>query len=106
MTMDFGAEKRKLFHFCFHISISEVPRQELLQKISILRRERQQSVATSSTRSYSIEGCSGISASSHNESYHINSVIDKRLLILNTIEDLKRNLEEQSIELYDLNGDE
>lgn len=42
----------------------------------------------------------------HNESYQINSVVDKRLLILNTIEDLKRNLEEQSIELYGLNDDE
>lgn len=42
----------------------------------------------------------------HNESYQITSVADKRLLILNTIEDLKRNLEEQSIELYGLNDDE
>lgn len=85
--------------------VLEVPRQELLQKISLLRRERQQSAATSSTRSYSIEGCNGMSGT-HNESYQTNGVTDKRLLILNTIEDLKRNLEEQSIELYDLNGDE
>lgn len=96
-----------MFLFIFRlVCFSEVPRQELLQKISLLRRERQQSVATSSTRSYSIEGCTGVSDGSHNESYHINSVSDKRLLILNTIEDLKRSLEEQSIELYDLNGDE
>lgn len=88
------------------LCVLEVPRQELLQKISILRRERQQSVATSSTRSYSIEGCTAMSSTSHNESYHISHVTDKRMLILNTIEDLKRNLEEQSIELCDLNGDE
>lgn len=29
--------------------------------------------------------------------------MNKRQLILNTIEDLKRNLEDQSIELYGLN---
>lgn len=85
--------------------LSEVPRQELLQKISLLRRERQHSATASSTRSYSIEGCNGMPVT-HNESYQITSVADKRLLILNTIEDLKRNLEEQSIELYGLNDDE
>lgn len=87
----------------FSFSILEVPREELLQKISLLRRERQQStvLSTSSMRSYSVEAENGMA-----ESYKINNVVDKRLLILNTIEDLKRNLEEQSIELYDLNGDE
>lgn len=61
----------------------------------MLRRERQHAAAAT-LRANSVD--------SHDSS----QPIDKRLLILNTIEDLKRSLEEQSIELCDLNanGDE
>lgn len=65
----------------------------------MLRRERQQQAAA--VRSHSLD------------TYDPNSKgepVDKRLLILNTIEDLKRSLEEQSIELrvcdLNANGDE
>lgn len=81
------------------ISISEIPREALLRKISMLRRERQQQAAAVRSHSLDTYDPSGKSEPA-----------DKRLLILNTIEDLKRSLEEQSIELrvcdLNANGDE
>lgn len=88
---------------------SEIPKKALLQKISNLRRDRQQqlqSTRTSTSLDHSANQLNGLLSNNSNASESDLAVINKRQLILNTIEDLKRNLEDQSIELIGLNDDE
>lgn len=88
---------------------SEIPKKALLQKISNLRRDRQQqlqSTRTSTSLDHSASQLNGLLSNNSNASESDLAVINKRQLILNTIEDLKRNLEDQSIELIGLNDDE
>lgn len=72
----------------------------MLHKISLLRRDRQaaQNEITSHTESR-LEPMNG--ESGENGAYN-----NKRQLILNTIADLKRSLEDQSVELCGLNDDD
>lgn len=92
-----------------------------MQKISNLRRDRQHQQQQSLRTAHSLEntgnhqsnstlsgnGSGGGSGSTANVSTDNDlSMQNKRQLILNTIEDLKRNLEDQSIELCGLNDDE
>lgn len=51
-------------------------------------------------------GGSGSTSTANVSTDNDSSMQNKRQLILNTIEDLKRNLEDQSIELCGLNDDE
>lgn len=91
------------------IFFSEIPKKALLQKISNLRRDRQQqlqSTRTSTSLDHSASQLNGLLSNNSNASESDLAVINKRQLILNTIEDLKRNLEDQSIELIGLNDDE
>lgn len=91
-----------LFVFFFLVVSAEIPKKALLQKISNLRRDRQ-AVRTSNsldhTESTTLNG-------QHNTSESDIAMFHKRQLILSTIEDLKRNLEDQSIELCGLNDDD
>lgn len=97
---------------------TEIPKKALLQKISNLRRDRQQQQQSLRT-AHSLENTgnhqsnatlscngSGGGGSTANISTDNDIMQNKRQLILNTIEDLKRNLEDQSIELCGLNDDE
>lgn len=90
----------------FHV---EIPKKALLQKISNLRRDRQQQYQTVRT-SHSLDDTDNqtqhVLNGLHNASDNDIAMFHKRQLILNTIEDLKRNLEDQSIELSGLNDDE
>lgn len=96
---------------CIYI---EIPKKALLQKISTLRQERY--AAAAAARAH-IENCENITGgyvrhnSIDNGSVNANeetlpTFCNKRQLILNTIEDLKRSLEDQSVELCGLNDDE
>ncbi|XP_037952082.1 serine-rich adhesin for platelets [Teleopsis dalmanni] len=79
---------------------SEIPKQVLLAKINHLRRERQQHTSSklSSTKSSSQDV--------NHDGENGDKVSDvKKQLILNTIADLKRSLENQSVELNGLNED-
>lgn len=71
----------------------------MLQKISLLRMERQAAKAQIDSAT---ERFSTTAAYPRQEPHQIN----KRQLILSTIEDLKRSLEDQSIELCGLNDDD
>lgn len=83
----------------------EIPRKAILQKISNLRRDRQQKQQVHRTsNSQDLQNPS--LSSSANVSESDLAMLNKRQLILNTIEDLKRNLEDQSVELCGLNDDE
>jgi hypothetical protein len=79
--------------------VSELPKKALLQKIQMLRKERL--AAKSKDRESSSEA--GVSDAVSNDSPK--RVIDeniKRKLIMKTIEDIKRSLEDQSLELNEL----
>lgn len=86
----------KCFSFYSHL---ELPKKAILQKISMLRRER------AAVKSYDYT-----KHESHSTLTVENDVsreaLHKRQLILSTIEDLKRSLEDQSIELNGLNNDD
>lgn len=94
----------------FNFQITEIPRKALLQKITNLRRDRQQQQhqhQQSIRNSHSLDHTDNqLLNGSHNTSENDIAMFHKRQLILNTIEDLKRNLEDQSIELCGLNDDE
>lgn len=82
-----------------------------MQKISNLRRDRQQQQQHTLRTAQSFECNSNqsngtLSGSSANVSENDLAMLNKRQLILNTIEDLKRNLEDQSIELCGLNDED
>lgn len=89
-------------------SFAEVPKKAILQKISNLRRDRQHQQALRAAQSFEHHQSNATlsGGSSANASENDLAMINKRQLILNTIEDLKRNLEDQSIELYGLNDDD
>lgn len=101
-------KKNLYFKLYYHI---EIPKKALLQKISQLRLERRQAAAIiqsiennanmNDNPAYDTPHGNGINA--ENE---VTPVVNRRQLILNTIEDLKRSLEDQSIELCGLNEDE
>lgn len=84
--------------------LSEIPKQAILDKITNLRRERQALKSSSSdinqsTSNTRVEAKPG-------ELDALGAVPStKHQLILNTIEDLKRSLEDQSVELSGLNDD-
>lgn len=83
---------------------TEIPKKAILQKISNLRRDRQHQQALRASQTFEHNQSNGtLSGSSANVSESDLAIMNKRQLILNTIEDLKRNLEDQSIELYGLN---
>lgn len=96
----------------------ESPKEAMLQKISTLRRDRQQHPQNylqtkNEFHPYEVSDYSANRSFSHqmlnengNPSDNELAMIHKRQLILSTIEDLKRNLEDQSIELCGLNDDE
>lgn len=87
--------------------LSEIPKKAILQKISNLRRDRQHQQAIRAAQSFdNNQSNATLSGSSANVSENDLAMLNKRQLILNTIEDLKRNLEDQSIELCGLNDDE
>lgn len=77
-----------------------------------MRRDRQQHQHQNSLRSVQCvehpdnQSNATHSGSSANASDSDLGMLNKRQLILNTIEDLKRNLEDQSIELCGLNDDD
>lgn len=91
MTNNFVLYNTKIF--------SDIPKKALLNKISILRRERQ----AANKKTNSNEGDSYLS-DDQDQSTDSNSI--KRQLILDTIKSLKRSLEDQSIELYEINDPE
>jgi hypothetical protein len=81
------------------IFISELPKKALLQKIQMLRKERL--AAKSKDRESSSEA--GVSdAVSHDSPKRVIDENIKRKLIMKTIEDIKRSLEDQSLELNEL----
>lgn len=100
-----------LFHSAYSnflfIFPAEIPKKALLQKISQLRLERQAAKAHT-------DSMERLNTSMYptNEPHETNGNIQqqqqltKRQLILDTIEDLKRSLEDQSVELCGLNEDE
>lgn len=67
-----------------------------------MRRDRQHQQALRAAQSFDHNQSNGTLNGSESDL----AIINKRQLILNTIEDLKRNLEDQSIELYGLNDKE
>lgn len=90
----------------------EIPKKALLQKISNLRRDRQHQQNTIRP-TQSLDSTNNQISSQRtmvngnmNTSENDIAMFHKRQLILNTIEDLKRNLEDQSIELSGLNDDD
>lgn len=90
---------------------SEIPKQAILDKINNIRRERQSSLSIkSSTQDMNQSLNDELSQATINDDDEPNSVSSnlstKQQLILNTIEDLKRSLEYQSVELNGLNEDE
>lgn len=79
----------------------------MLQKISQLRLERQ--AAKAQTDNTTSECLGTIEHPVHESAAPSNGNVQqltKRQLILNTIEDLKRSLEDQSVELNGLNEDD
>lgn len=91
---------------CYFFRSAEIPKKALLQKISNLRRDRQQQMLLQANRTAHSLELSNSTSTSANASETDLAMQNKRQLILNTIEDLKRNLEDQSIELCGLNDDE
>lgn len=85
---------------------TEIPKKALLQKISNLRRGRQQQLQAIRTIENGGIQSNPTLSNSANVSENDLAMLNKRQLILNTIEDLKRNLEDQSIELCGLNDDD
>lgn len=82
-----------------HKDLSDIPKKALLNKISILRKERQAAnikVISNQPDPYLSDEQDKSTASNSS----------KRKLILETIESLKRSLEDQSIELYEINDPE
>lgn len=99
---------RILFDFIVDLyNLIEIPKKALLQKISNLRRDRQQQQqATTTNRAQSADYTKNESQQALTSSDADMASLQKRQLILCTIEDLKRNLEDQSIELNGLNDDD
>lgn len=85
-----------------------MPKKALLQKISNLRRDRQQQMLQANRNAHSLESSNTTMLSNSANASETDLVMHnkRQLMILNTIEDLKRNLEDQSIELSGLNDDE
>lgn len=94
------------FNNFFDCSFAEIPKKALLQKISNLRRDRHHQMLLQANRTAHSLELPNSSSNSANTSETDLAMQSKRQLILNTIEDLKRNLEDQSIELCGLNDDE
>lgn len=88
----------KIFYI-YNKTFSDIPKKALLNKISILRKERQ----AANIKITSNEADPYLS-DEQDKSTASNS--SKRQLILDTIESLKRSLEDQSIELYEINDPE
>lgn len=90
-----------------YLSITEIPKKALLQKISLLRLERQAAKAQNDSSAIDHRLVSSVYQALEPNTTNGNiQHISKRQMILNTIEDLKRNLEDQKVELYGLNEDE
>lgn len=91
---------------------SEIPKQAILEKINNIRRERQSSLSIkSSNQDMNHYAHDEFSTTTNNfdddEPTSVSSNLStKQQLILDTIEDLKRSLEYQSVELNGLNEDE
>ncbi|XP_055839768.1 uncharacterized protein LOC129907515 [Episyrphus balteatus] len=91
---------------------SEIPKQAILDKINNIRRERQSSLSIKSSNQdmnqfINDELQQPLTNNDDDEPTSVSSNLStKQQLILNTIEDLKRSLEYQSVELNGLNEDE
>lgn len=86
--------------YVYNKTFSDIPKKALLNKISILRKERQ----AANIKIISNEASDPYLSDEQDKSTASNS--SKRQLILDTIESLKRSLEDQSIELYEINDPE
>lgn len=77
-----------------------MPKKALLQKIQILRKERQ--AAKFKDRESSSEAGVSDNTTTHDSPKRVFDENIKRKLIMKTIEDIKRSLEDQSLELNEL----
>jgi hypothetical protein len=91
------------------LHISEIPKKALLQKIHLMRKERQ---AKNKAEDEAAASDQGLLANNSNQ---LNTIVDaskqtpqlvdeniKRKLIMQTIEEIKKSLEDQSLELNEL----
>lgn len=78
--------------------ISELPKKALLQKIQLLRKERQAGKLKEDTAAE--QALANTTSTSDNHKTLVDE--NKRKLIMKTIEDIKRSLEDQSLELNEL----
>lgn len=100
-------------NFSKNISIhhTEIPKKALLQKISLLRLERQAAKTQNDSGATAITTTDRLPSTIYPTAEPISAnsnaqPMSKRQLILSTIEDLKRSLEDQSIELCGMNEDD
>lgn len=80
-------------------TFSELPKKALLQKIEILRKERQ---AGKNREDAATESSLANHTSTSDSNKPLVDENTKRKLIMKTIEDIKRSLEDQSLELNEL----
>jgi hypothetical protein len=83
-----------------NIYLTELPKKAILQKIQMLRSERL--AAKSKDRESSSEAGVSDATISHDSPKRVIDENIKRKLIMKTIEDIKRSLEDQSLELNEL----
>lgn len=90
------------------MNIPEIPKKALLQKIHLLRKERQ-AKCLAEEEAEAVAAATELLANSNNKSTSASDVnkplVDeniKRKLIMKTIADIKKSLEDQSLELNEL----
>ena len=85
----------------FELKLSDLPKKALLQKIQMLRKERQAGKSKEESTIENHQANTTMTPDNGNNKPHVDENA-KRKLIMKTIEDIKRSLEDQSLELNEL----